>query len=34
LQPFKDAGNRARHETGNTEAPHNIHLKTADAMTD
>ena len=34
LQPFKDAANRVRHETGNTEAPHNIHLKTADAMTD
>ncbi|MES2878005.1 MAG: nitrite/sulfite reductase, partial [Pseudomonadota bacterium] len=34
LQPFKDASNRVRHETGNTETPHNIHLKTADAMTD
>ena len=32
--PFKEAGNRARHETGNNEVPHNIHLKTADAMTD
>ena len=31
---FRDAANRVRHETGNTEAPHNIHLKTADAMTD
>jgi sulfite reductase (NADPH) hemoprotein beta-component len=34
LQPFKDAANRVRHETGNNETPHNIHLATADAMTD
>ena len=34
LQPFKDAANRVRHETGNNETPHNIHLVTADAMTD
>jgi sulfite reductase (NADPH) hemoprotein beta-component len=34
LEPFKAAANRVRHETGNNEVPHNIHLKTADAMTD
>jgi sulfite reductase (NADPH) hemoprotein beta-component len=34
LLPFKDAANRVRFETGNAAAPHNIHLKTADAMTD
>jgi len=34
VQPFKDAANRARSETGNAAAPHNIHLKTADALTD
>jgi sulfite reductase (NADPH) hemoprotein beta-component len=34
LQPFKDAANLVRHETGNATAPHNIHLKTADALTD
>ena len=34
LPPFRDAANLARHETGNTDVPHHIHLKTADAMTD
>ncbi len=34
LPVFRDAANRVRFETGNTAAPHNIHLKTADAMTD
>ena len=34
LPPFRDAANRARIETGNSAAPHHIHLKSADAMTD
>ena len=32
--PFKEAANQARSETGNASPPHNIHLKTADALTD
>ena len=32
--PFKEAANHARSETGNAAPPHNIHLKTADALTD
>jgi len=34
LTPFKDAANRVRHETGNNEVPHNIHLTSVDASTD
>jgi sulfite reductase (NADPH) hemoprotein beta-component len=34
LEPFKQAANQARHETGNTGKVLHVHLTTADALVD